>query len=91
MAEMHPINVSAGGKHKFLRVKPAELDAWIARRVKEPERVEPVIVMPKPKRRQSTTVMFPQPINGRIPTRKEAREQMRALGLAERATEGGAT
>jgi len=78
MKEMKPVNVGAGVKQQFLRVKPAELEAWINRRVKEPEPAAVELQLIKPTRRPKLNPLYPPPINGRIPNRREMREWQEA-------------
>jgi hypothetical protein len=72
MKEMKPVNVGAGVKQQFLRVKPAELEAWINRRVKEPEPAGPMpeLKLIRPRRKPKLNPFCPPPINGRIPNRR---------------------
>lgn len=74
MLEMNPVDVGAGGKYKFWRVKPSELDAFIARR-EMPAKEEPLTLkLLKPMRRPKVYPGFIQPIDGKIPTREQLRE-----------------
>ena len=74
MLEMNPIDVGAGDKHKFWRVKPSELDAWVERRVQVAESTPPTLTLIKNTRRPKPIPGMIQPINGRIPNRRELRE-----------------
>jgi hypothetical protein len=73
MQEMRTIDVGAGGKNKFLRVREADFEAFIRQRTKEPESPAPELTVAQPKRRPKLTV-YPPLIDGRIPNRRELRE-----------------